>query len=205
MSPHMKQTTKGFTLIELIVTIAILAVLVGIVVVAINPAEQLQRARDTKRVSDLDALVSAFNLYMAQATATINLTADATANARCTNGAGVSTIFASAANTLATTTGFTATTATTLQTVGASTAWAPARLDQTPGGSPIAVLPLDPTNNSSFFYLYVCDAADKRYEFTARLESSYFKDELDLDGKDGGNSATTYEVGSKVTIIGSGY
>ena len=37
---------RGFTLIELIITISILAILVTILVVAINPAEQLARSRD---------------------------------------------------------------------------------------------------------------------------------------------------------------
>ncbi|MDD3614398.1 MAG: type II secretion system protein, partial [Candidatus Pacebacteria bacterium] len=55
---------KGFTLIELLVVIAILAVLMSVVVVTINPAEMLKKTRDTKRISDLDALRTAINLYV---------------------------------------------------------------------------------------------------------------------------------------------
>jgi len=55
---------KGFTLIELLVVIAILAVLMSVVVVTINPAEMLKKTRDTKRISDLDALRTALNLYL---------------------------------------------------------------------------------------------------------------------------------------------
>jgi hypothetical protein len=45
----------------------------------------------------------------------------------------------------------------------------------------------------------------RNYELTARLESSYFQNDLDLDGTDGGNSTSTYEVGTKLDIIPSGY
>jgi|GEM_PF-6638666 len=66
----MQRGHRGFTLIELIVTIAILAVLVTAVVIALNPAEQLARARDSKRTTDIDALRTSWNLYLAQATST---------------------------------------------------------------------------------------------------------------------------------------
>lgn len=42
---------KAFTLIELLVVIAVLGVLATIVLLAVNPGEQLARARDTSRVA----------------------------------------------------------------------------------------------------------------------------------------------------------
>jgi len=36
----------------------------SVVVVTINPAEMLKKTRDTKRISDLDALRTALNLYL---------------------------------------------------------------------------------------------------------------------------------------------
>lgn len=56
---------KGFTLIELLVVIGILAVLFAIVLVAINPARQFSQANDTKRSSDVNALLNAIHQYAA--------------------------------------------------------------------------------------------------------------------------------------------
>lgn len=54
---------KGFTLIELLVVIGILAVLLAIVLIAINPARQFAQANDTKRRSDLNAILNSIHQY----------------------------------------------------------------------------------------------------------------------------------------------
>ena len=54
---------KGFTLLELLIVIGILAILATVLIAVINPAELLRRARDTQRLSDLDALRSAISLF----------------------------------------------------------------------------------------------------------------------------------------------
>ncbi len=55
----------GFTLIELLVVIGILAVLLAIVLIAINPARQFSQARDTQRWSDVNAILNAVHQYYA--------------------------------------------------------------------------------------------------------------------------------------------
>src|SRR5260370_757050 len=60
-----KNLQKGFTLIELLVVIGILAILLAIVLIAINPAKQFGQANDTKRSSDVNAILNSVNQYMA--------------------------------------------------------------------------------------------------------------------------------------------
>lgn len=59
----LKKINKGFTLIELLIVMAILGVLAVIVLVAINPAEQMARARDTGRISGVQQVGRAIAAY----------------------------------------------------------------------------------------------------------------------------------------------
>ncbi len=50
---------KGFTLIEMLVVLGIIAILAAIVLVAVNPGRQFASARDAQRRSDLYSVTSA--------------------------------------------------------------------------------------------------------------------------------------------------
>lgn len=58
-----KKLERGFTLIEILVVIGILAVLLSITLIAINPAKQFSQANNTKRKSDVNAILNAVNQY----------------------------------------------------------------------------------------------------------------------------------------------
>lgn len=56
---------NGFTLIEILMTMAVIAVLASVLFIIINPTEQARRARDSKRVSDLATIKTAIDLALA--------------------------------------------------------------------------------------------------------------------------------------------
>lgn len=61
MKKFIKQA--GFTMIELLIVIAVLGVLAVAVLAAINPIEQINRGRDTGSRSDAEQLLSAIDRY----------------------------------------------------------------------------------------------------------------------------------------------
>jgi len=52
----MQRLKKSFTLVELMIVIAILAILSAIVIFALNPARIFDNFRDTKRVTDIQSI-----------------------------------------------------------------------------------------------------------------------------------------------------
>jgi len=54
---------KGFTLVELLIVIAIIGVLAVVVLVAINPVEQLAKTRDAGRISTVTQVGHAIQAY----------------------------------------------------------------------------------------------------------------------------------------------
>ncbi len=55
--------SKGFTFIELLLTIAFLAVLAVGILTLINPVEQISKANDSRRKSDLEIIKTAVDTY----------------------------------------------------------------------------------------------------------------------------------------------
>ena len=59
-----KNKSKGFTIIELIVAIAIIAVLAAIVLAGVNQYDK--RARDARRIADINQVVKALRVYYSE-------------------------------------------------------------------------------------------------------------------------------------------
>lgn len=57
---------QGFTLMELLIVVAIIGIMSTVLVVAINPARQLAKARDAQRKTDLVAILSGVIQYASE-------------------------------------------------------------------------------------------------------------------------------------------
>jgi prepilin-type N-terminal cleavage/methylation domain-containing protein len=173
---------KGFSLIELLTVVGILAILGLVLIYLLNPAQLLTEGRDGSRVSSISALDKAISLYYSNALNTPGTLFMGTS----------SVIYVSIPDPNATTTagtncagmGFPATTSTYhcaapsayLKVDG--TGWVPINFATFPGGSPISKLPVDPTNTTSSneFFVYVTDGVGG-YELMAN--PAYSKDASD--------------------------
>lgn len=182
---------KGFTLVELMIVIAILAILAAIVIFALNPAELFRRARDSQRLSDLRVLSSAISYYLADATTPI---LDGSTNTLCTGGSGNDTIFGTVTAASAPA-GWTWSGSTVRTTDGAG--WL--KINFSSGSSPIGQLPIDPSNGGqsaspSTLYTFACDTS-LNFELAANMESTNYKLK---EADDGGDTATVYEIGTRI-------
>jgi prepilin-type N-terminal cleavage/methylation domain-containing protein len=61
---NLKSNEEGFTLLELLIVIGIIAVLLAVAVVAINPGQQFAKVNNTRRTHDLQQIISAIQQNM---------------------------------------------------------------------------------------------------------------------------------------------
>ena len=185
----------SFTLIELLVVIAILALLMSIIIITLNPADMLRTSRDVKRMSQLDALNTAIATFQANKPNTALGTANkvyvslADTDSACAN-----------LNLPPLPSGYTyncVIDANLRKTDG--TGWIPINFNGLDIGSPISVLPTDPTNATSTGLYFTFAADSTNYELRSVLESDKYIQASAQ--KDGGNSDNAFEKGSNLSLL----
>lgn len=167
---------KGFTLLELLIVIGILAILATTVTLVLNPAEMLKQARDSQRLGDLRSVHAAISMYAATATST-----EFASCSGCTNTGGTTSAFSDASCTQ------------NASSTVDGTGWVtPLDLRKTSGGAPLSKLPIDPSNGATYFYAFKCSTLNT-WEIATNLESDKYASQ---EANDGGSSSTLYEIGN---------
>jgi len=194
---------KGFTIIELLVVVAIVSIIAIVVVLTLNPPDLFRQARDTSRISDMGTLNKAISLYYQDAMSSPSTMFMGTSSIIYISvpdpTAGVGGNQCQGLGLPAAPTGYTyqcAASSTYMKTNG--TGWIPINFGSYVAGSVISKLPVDPTNTTStnFYYTYVTDGIGG-FKVAAFLES--LKDAPQM-AKDGGNDPALYEKGSNLAL-----
>ncbi len=195
------QKKKGFTLIELLLVIGIIMIISASAVLVLNPTEIMAQSRDRVRMSDMNALKSDINTFIANTNVTLTL-GSCTTNGRLTAGTAGVTPSPFGAHPLVTSGDIVSDVTIT------GTGWVDVNFNNMNGFPPLSVLPKDPVNNNTYLYAYKCENVNYTYKFVSRLESLKFRDNMKIDGgiyncATAGNYATTdcwYEVGSNPNL-----
>jgi prepilin-type N-terminal cleavage/methylation domain-containing protein len=186
----MNKSQKGFTLVELLVVIALIAVLAVAVILTLNPAELLKQGRDSTRISDLTNMNIALSLFFADVS-----TSTMPSQNNCYAYAVSGLTYAMCQTRFSGLSGGTLVTS-SAQTVNGS-GWLPINLTLISSGAPLPRYPIDPTNNNTYYYAFRASTTVGYYEINAILESTKYASQMSTDG---GNNNNVYEVGTNLNL-----
>lgn len=191
------KNNRGFTLIEILIVIGVVATISTVAVLIINPAQTTAQARDARRLAELRSLNSALSLAEVNnipmgLNATVYVSLPGPSNCAdlglpnlpvgwsyaCSNSDNYRKIDGSG--------------------------WVPVNFDQISYGSPLSVLPVDQINDAvgGFYYTYTIEGG---WELNAEMESNAYNagGAKDVVSNDGGDTDLLYEISSNLTLIPS--
>ena len=174
---------KGFTLVELLIVVAILAILSSATFIILNPVQRFQESRDTVRLNDIASINTAIGYYLLNAT-----TPTFGGTWRCTMAVVAAPCDTATSNVIRLIDG---------------TGWVDINLVGFSTG--ISSLPFDPigTQTAALHYTARTNNTAKTWELTAQMESTKYSNTgtSDRESTDGGNNADCLEVGTDLTLV----
>jgi prepilin-type N-terminal cleavage/methylation domain-containing protein len=87
----MKMGNKGFTLLEVLLVVAIIGILAGIVIIALNPSKQLADSKNAQRRVDVNTILNAVYQYSLDNSGTLPSTITTTETEICVTGTAAAT------------------------------------------------------------------------------------------------------------------
>ena len=193
-----KQYSKSFTLIELLIVLALIAILSTVLILIIKPGQIFSRARDTKRINDLKNIEKIMDTLYAT---------DPTFNELNYASSNIVYISLPDNNTNCTTwlsqlpslpSGWSYRCSANPTNIDGS-GWIPIPFNSFPILN-ISQLPIDPRNKPPYYYSFVVGGS---YEVTAALEADSNKGPDAIVGKDGGDHNFVYEAGTNKKLTPS--
>ena len=185
---------KVFTLIELLIVIAIIAVLGSATVLVLNPVELMKQGRDSQRMTDLRTVkesVEHFIISNTQPTLGTNQILYISIpdnNVDCSGVTGLPALQAGWA--------YRCVSSANLRKVD-GTGWIPLDFRTVSGGSTVASLPIDPQNDANNFYTY-STLNGNFITYSGILESTkYSQSSAPLDG---GSYPNKFEIGTNLAV-----
>jgi len=195
MNPISTKGKQGFTLVEMLVVLGIIGILATLVITVLNPIEFMKKARDSRRMIDLQSLNKALTFAEFDNISTGNAS---TTYVSVPDDSGGVTTTCSTLGLPGLPAGWTyqCSNSTNFRKPDA-TGWVPVNFSSLiTVPNPLNILPVDPINTTStnLYYTYVKGS----WELTALFESTSYQQKY--ASLDNGTSTVVYEIGNNLKI-----